>query len=64
MFGVQSTLCKEDNYRVEAFGSGRGSITSCCQLALGFVRRQIEALEKPELCWYVEVLQTGWGELS
>lgn len=59
MFGVQSSLCKEDNYRVEAFGSGLGSITGCCQLALDFVRRQIEALEKPELCWYVEVLQTG-----
>lgn len=64
MFGAQSTLCKEDNCRVEAFGSGLGSITSCCQLALDFVRRQIQALEKPELCWYVEVLQTQFGEIS
>lgn len=47
MFGAQSTLCKEDNSRVDVFRRGLGSIASCCQLALDFVMRQIVLLESP-----------------
>lgn len=43
--GAQSTLCEEDNYRVDVFRRGLGSIACCCQLALDFVRGLIVLLK-------------------